>query len=181
MSRPLIIRNGVVALPSGPSRSDILCRDGRIVAIGNGLNAPEAEVVNAAALTIGPGFVDVHVHGGGGHAFLTHDQFRIRDYAAWAPRNGVTSFLVSTVGRDAADTVEIFAALRPAIHSTSGAEPLGFHPDGPFINPPPHRASRAPPGGGRDRSAAPADRGRPGPRLPHTRGVGDERGEEVAR
>ncbi|MBK8560014.1 N-acetylglucosamine-6-phosphate deacetylase [Candidatus Amarobacter glycogenicus] len=140
MSRPLIIRNGVVALPSGPSRSDILCRDGRIVAIGNGLNAPEAEVVNAAALTIGPGFVDVHVHGGGGHSFLTHDQFRIRDYAAWAPRNGVTSFLVSTVGRDAADTVEIFAALRPAIHSTSGAEPLGFHLEGPFINPLRHGA-----------------------------------------
>jgi N-acetylglucosamine-6-phosphate deacetylase len=140
MSRRLILRNGVVALPSGPSRADVLCQDGRIVAIGNSLNAGDAESVNAAGLTIGPGFVDVHVHGGGGHSFFTHDAQRIRDYAAWAPRNGVTSFLVSTVGQDADDTVAIFGALRPTVNGSGGAEVLGFHMEGPFINPVRHGA-----------------------------------------
>lgn len=135
MSRALLLRNGVLALPSGPSRADLLCRDGRIVAIGGGLQDGDAQVVNASGLTIGPGFVDVHVHGGGGHSFFTRDAQRIRDYAMWAPRNGVTSFLVSTVGRDAEDTVAIFAALAPAVHDTAGAEVLGFHLEGPFINP----------------------------------------------
>ena len=140
MSRRLILRNGVVALPSGPSRADVLCQDGRIVAIGNSLNAGDAESVNAAGLTIGPGFVDVHVHGGGGHSFFTHDAQRIWDYAAWAPRNGVTSFLVSTVGQDADDTVAIFGALRPTVNGSGGAEVLGFHMEGPFINPVRHGA-----------------------------------------
>ena len=140
MSRRLILRNGVVALPPGPSRADVLCQDGRIVAIGNSLNAGDAESVNAAGLTIGPGFVDVHVHGGGGHSFFTHDAQRIRDYAAWAPRNGVTSFLVSTVGQDADDTVAIFGALRPTVNGSGGAEVLGFHMEGPFINPVRHGA-----------------------------------------
>ena len=140
MSRRLILRNGVVALPSGPSRADVLCQDGRIVAIGNSLNAGDAESVNAAGLTIGPGFVDVHVHGGGGHSFFTHDAQRIRDYAAWAPRNGVTSFLVSTVGQDADDTVAIFGALRPTVNGSGCAEVLGFHMEGPFINPVRHGA-----------------------------------------
>jgi N-acetylglucosamine-6-phosphate deacetylase len=59
----------------------------------------------------------------------------VRDYAAWAPRNGVTSFLVSTVGRDAEDTELIFSALRSTVGATPGAEVLGFHMEGPFINP----------------------------------------------
>ena len=135
MTHRLLIRNGVLALPSGPSRTDLLCQDGRIVAIGSGLSGEGAEVINAAGLTIGPGFIDVHVHGGGGHSFMTQDPQRIRDYAHWAPKNGVTSFLVSTVGRDAEDTVAIFAALSPLVHATEGAEVLGFHMEGPFINP----------------------------------------------
>lgn len=140
MSRSIILRNGVLALPSGPSRADILCQGGKIIAIGNGLNAEDAEVINVAGLTIGPGLIDVHVHGGGGHSFFTHDAQRIRDYAAWAPRNGVTSFLVSTVGRDANDTERMFNALRVTVHATTGAEVLGFHMEGPFINPARHGA-----------------------------------------
>ncbi len=140
MSAGLLLRNGVLALPSGPARADVLCRDGRIVAIGSGIQDGGATEFNAAGLTIGPGFIDVHVHGGGGHSFFTRDSDRIREYADWAPRNGVTSFLVSTVGRDAEDTEAIFAALAPTVHDTTGAEVLGFHMEGPFINPLRHGA-----------------------------------------
>ena len=140
MTVGLLLRNGVLALPSGPARADVLCRGGRIVAIGSALQDGDATEVNAAGLTIGPGFIDVHVHGGGGHSFFTRDADRIRDYAGWAPRNGVTSFLVSTVGRDIEDTEAIFAALAPTVHDTVGAEVLGFHMEGPFINPLRHGA-----------------------------------------
>ncbi len=135
MPQKLLIQNGVLALPSGPSRADVLCQDGRIVAIGHGLRDGGARVIDASNMTVGPGLIDVHVHGGGGHSFFTHDAQRIRDYAAWAPRNGVTSFLVSTVGRDAEDTVAMFGALAPTVGAAGGAEVLGFHMEGPFINP----------------------------------------------
>lgn len=135
MSGQLLIQDGVLALPSGPSRADILCQGERIVAIGKGLRAPEARVIDARQFTVGPGFIDVHVHGGGGHSFFTRDTERIRAYAQWAPRNGVTSFLVSTVGRDPEDTEAIFGALSPLVGATPGAEVLGFHMEGPFINP----------------------------------------------
>lgn len=135
MSRHLLIRNSVLALASGPLRADILCHEGRIAAIGHDLKEPDATVVDAGGLTAGPGLIDVHVHGGGGHSFFTRDAERIREYARWAPRNGVTSFLVSTVGRDADDTVAIFSAIAPLIGETEGAEALGFHMEGPFINP----------------------------------------------
>lgn len=140
MPRHLLIQNGVLAAPAGPLRADVLCHEGRIVAIGRDLQEPDAVVIDATGLTVGPGLIDVHVHGGGGHAFFTQDQERIRDYARWAPRNGVTSFLVSTIGRDAEDTVGIFSALAPLVGKTEGAEVLGFHLEGPFINPERHGA-----------------------------------------
>jgi N-acetylglucosamine-6-phosphate deacetylase len=135
MSQNLLIQGGVLALASGPSRADVLCQGGRIVAIGHGLRAAGARVIDASQLTVGPGLIDVHVHGGGGHSFFTQDPERIRAYAAWAPRNGVTSFLVSTVGRDAEDTIATFSALAPVVGQGGGAEVLGFHMEGPFINP----------------------------------------------
>jgi len=131
----LLIRNGVIALPAGPLCADILCDGGRIVAIGRGLATPGAAEFDASGLTVGPGFVDVHVHGGGGHSFFTRDRAAVDAYRAWAPRNGVTAFLVSTAGRDATATVALLEGLAPAIGPGTGAEPLGFHLEGPFINP----------------------------------------------
>ncbi|MCC7087536.1 MAG: hypothetical protein IT295_00120, partial [Dehalococcoidia bacterium] len=140
MLERLLIRSGVLALPSGPHRADVLCEGGRVVAIGRDIDAPGARVVDASGMTVGPGLIDVHVHGGGGHSFFTQDRSRIEAYAAWAPRNGVTSFLVSTVGNGPDETEAILEALAPAVGHTSGAEVLGFHLEGPFINPVRHGA-----------------------------------------
>ena len=135
MPRQLLIRNATTHLPAGPGRMDILCDGARIAAIGRDLEAPAARVIEAAGLHAGPGLIDIHVHGGGGFSFFGSDPAAVRSYAAWAPRNGVTSFLVSTIGRDAVETTAVFAGLRPAIGCPGGAEPLGFHLEGPFINP----------------------------------------------
>jgi N-acetylglucosamine-6-phosphate deacetylase len=131
----LLIRNGVIALPAGPLRADILCDGGRIVAIGRGLAVQGAPEFDASGLTLGPGFVDIHVHGGGGHSFFTRHRAAVDAYRDWAPCNGVTAFLVSTAGRDAGETVAALEGLAPAIGPGAGAEPLGFHLEGPFINP----------------------------------------------
>lgn len=135
MARRLLIRDGVLAANGVLSRQDVLCEGQRITAIGRGVEAAGAAVFDASGLTLGPGFIDVHTHGGGGHSFFSHDPAHVRAYGAWAPRNGVTSFLVSTVGRDDADTLLVLWALAPAIGSPAGAEALGFHMEGPFINP----------------------------------------------
>ena len=116
-----LVRGGSVVLPGGVRRADVLVEGGRVAAVGEGLPADGAEVVDASGMTVGPGFIDVHVHGGGGNSFFTHDATRIEAYCDWAPRNGVTSFLVSTVGRDAEDTRALFRALNPVVGRAGGA------------------------------------------------------------
>jgi N-acetylglucosamine-6-phosphate deacetylase len=135
MAERILVRGGTVVLPGGMAAVDILAEGGRIAAVGASLTPDGAPVVDATGLTVGPGFIDVHVHGGGGHNFFRADSSEVEAYSAWAPRNGVTAFLVSTVGRNADETDRIFAALASAIGRPEGAEALGFHLEGPFINP----------------------------------------------
>lgn len=132
----LLIRNAILADPAGPHRADILCRDGRIVAIGRDLDAPGADLLDADGLTAGPGFIDVHVHGGGGHSFFTDAPEAVRAYAAWAPARGVTAFLVSTAAPSHAALAARLAALLPGFETPPGAaEPLGYHLEGPWLSP----------------------------------------------
>lgn len=140
----LLVRGATAVLPAGLRRADVLIEGDRVVEVGDALDADGAQVLDASGLTVGPGFIDVHVHGGGGHSFFTTDASRVEAYCDWAPRNGVTSFLVSTLGQDAEDTRAIFSALRPVIGRRGGSEPLGFHMEGPFINP--ARMGAFPPG-----------------------------------
>lgn len=51
-----------MALPGGPAEADVAIEDGRISAIGHGLEHDGASVVDARDLLILPGLVDVHTH-----------------------------------------------------------------------------------------------------------------------
>ncbi|MCE7928140.1 MAG: N-acetylglucosamine-6-phosphate deacetylase [Dehalococcoidia bacterium] len=134
MTARLLIQSGTVVSPGGPGRWDIEVFEGRIAAIGSTLAADGAGGLDASGLWVLPGFIDVHVHGGGGHSFFTSDAAAIRGYRQWVTRNGVTSFLVSTGGRDPGQIAARLEGLGTGLEGGSGAEPLGFHLEGPFLN-----------------------------------------------
>lgn len=131
----VLIRGSRVLLDDELRVADVLCREGKVAAVGESLDAADARIVEAEGHVLGPGFVDVHVHGGGGSSFFTRDASRIAAYSSWAPRSGVTSYLVSTSGRHPADVARTLEGLAPAIGRAQGAESLGFHLEGPFLNP----------------------------------------------
>jgi len=60
----LLIRNGRVIDPaSGTDKpADVLIQDGVVAAIGARMQAPGAEILDAAGLIVAPGFIDMHVH-----------------------------------------------------------------------------------------------------------------------
>jgi len=60
----LLIKNGMVVNAVGePAVMDMLCRDGVIVEMGQGLAAPPGtETIEAAGRYVFPGFIDPHVH-----------------------------------------------------------------------------------------------------------------------
>jgi N-acetylglucosamine-6-phosphate deacetylase len=83
-----------------------------------------------------PGFIDVHTHGGGGFNLHTPDAAEIHGYARWAPSTGTTAFLAGIVGVPGGlPTAQIEAAVAAAEQGGPGAELLGIHMEGPYLNP----------------------------------------------
>ncbi|HKZ51715.1 MAG TPA: dihydroorotase [Candidatus Acidoferrales bacterium] len=62
--KPLLIKNGRVIDPASglDARRDLLIDEGRIAAIAEKLEQPEAEFLDASNCVVAPGFVDMHVH-----------------------------------------------------------------------------------------------------------------------
>jgi N-acetylglucosamine-6-phosphate deacetylase len=134
MPERLISRGATVVTPAGPTPADILCEGASILAVSPGIDAPAAAVLDASGFTAGPGLIDVHCHGGGGHSFFDASAGPIAAYARWAPRHGLTSFLISTGAATEEGLVTLLSSQLPAL-GAPGAEPLGFHLEGPCLNP----------------------------------------------
>lgn len=116
----------------------LLAREGVIAAFGAG----EPADINSAVETIDlrggwllPGFIDTHVHGGGGADVMDSDPRALQNMARYCASHGVTSFLPTTwsASREAiqAALTRIAAAVGPI---DNGARILGAHLEGPYLN-----------------------------------------------
>ena len=109
---------------------------GRVIIEDDRIAAVELDPREASGPYVTPGFVDVHVHGWGGHdAMGTEDD--LQGMARSLLPHGVTSFLPTAVTAGL-DTLRAFAdrvrAWQPRA-AADGAAPLGFNLEGPFISP----------------------------------------------
>ena len=90
----------------------------------------------ANELHVLPGFVDVHVHGGGGHDAMSGDPDDIQGMGQFHARHGTTA-LAPTTGTAPKDS--ILDAVRTVGEAMTqpvrGARIVGAHIEGPFINP----------------------------------------------
>jgi N-acetylglucosamine-6-phosphate deacetylase len=111
----------------------IAIEQGLIAAVGRG-DAPPAERVEVLRnATLVPGFVDVHVHGGGGYSLATTDAREIEEYAKWAARTGVTSFLATVVAASLEEGLGFGRTVAGAT-TKAGANIIGANFEGPFVS-----------------------------------------------
>lgn len=109
----------------------------KIQAIGAG-DAPafeQIERIDANGLTLMPGFIDVHVHGGMGHETMDASPDAIRAMAKFYAQHGVTSYLPTTwtESRESINrTLELVLELQGA--QAEGATILGLHLEGPYLD-----------------------------------------------
>jgi N-acetylglucosamine-6-phosphate deacetylase len=120
----------------------ILIRDGEIEAIGprSGMSLPAgAAEIRAGDKIAVPGFVDVHVHGAGGHDVMEGSTEGIAAMARTLARHGTTSFLATTVTASPDETCKSLEGIARYIGTQretdeSLAEVLGIHFEGPFLS-----------------------------------------------
>jgi N-acetylglucosamine-6-phosphate deacetylase len=121
----LVLADGVV-----PGR--IAVEDGWIA----GVIEDPADAEAAAGPLVAPGFIDVHVHGWGGHD-ATGDAAALSGMARALLRHGVTSFLPTAPSLPEAEIPRFAERVRAWMLGApdDGAEPLGFNLEGPFLAP----------------------------------------------
>jgi N-acetylglucosamine-6-phosphate deacetylase len=119
-------------IPSGT----VLIKEGIIVGITDKeLEVQDALVIDAGGRYISPGFIDIHVHGGGGYDFMDNSVEAFLEIAQTHVRFGTTALFPTTLTGSTEEIINILRTYEQAIPlNVSGSQFMGLHLEGPYIS-----------------------------------------------
>lgn len=131
------IKNAKLVLENGIVWDGALLTDGdRIVACGQAdqIPMPEgAEIVDAQGKYVGPGFVNIHVHGGNGCFFYEHP-LEAADYFLSKGDTTILGALYYDLSKD--EFIKGIRTIQSAMSCTGAGQALkGIYMEGPYMNP----------------------------------------------
>lgn len=106
-----------------------------ITAISEGdIDAPDAIVIDAGGNFVSPGFIDLHVHGGGGYDFMDGHVDAFLKIAETHAKYGTTAMVPTTLTSEKEDLLKTLDIYELAYQkNTLGAQFLGMHLEGPYF------------------------------------------------
>ncbi len=136
MSTPYTkIHNGKIITPTGIREGTVLIRGKEIAEVSDGdMDVPDASVIDAKGQYVSPGFIDLHVHGGGGHDFMDNTVEAYLAIAETHARYGTTAMWPTTLTADKDGiirSVQTYDAAKDK--NRDGAQFLGLHLEGPYF------------------------------------------------
>ena len=114
--------------------TDIAIDKGRIAAVG-ALHRDARRIIDAGGLRVMPGLIDLHIQGAGGADILDATPEAIKTISQTLARLGTTGFLATTVIFPDGDNPHLRTAAELTGKYLGGAQLLGIHLEGPYINP----------------------------------------------
>ncbi len=93
------------------------------------------EIIDAKGSYVSPGFIDMHIHGSGGHDVMDGTVESLTAISKIVAQNGVTGFLPTTMTMSKKKIYSALDNIRLMMgKEIPGAKILGAHLEGPFIN-----------------------------------------------
>ena len=128
------IVNGKIITPNSILENKVLVFDKLIVGVFD-VVPNECDVIDANGLYVSPGLIDVHIHGCMGFDVMDSDYNAIKVMSERIAKNGVTSFLPTTMTMDQKRICKSLDNIRTYMRQDlEGAQVLGAHLEGPFVN-----------------------------------------------
>ncbi|MBS6195043.1 MAG: N-acetylglucosamine-6-phosphate deacetylase [Clostridiales bacterium] len=135
----LLLKNGRLITPYRQiTAGEVLISDGLIEYIRHPDEIKESladEIIDVKGNYISPGFIDVHVHGGGGHEVMSCDADEIVKMCSAHSRYGTTSIVPTTLATPIPQLKAAMDAVRRAKKQSKDCNILGIHLEGPFLAP----------------------------------------------
>jgi len=95
----------------------------------------EIEIIDADGKYIGPGFIDLHIHGSGGCDTMDGTLEALMKISATICQRGVTAFLPTTMTMEIRSIYKALDTIKEAMNKDmAGAKVIGAHLEGPFIS-----------------------------------------------
>lgn len=93
-------------------------------------------LVDAKGFYLSHGFVDIHVHGGGGHDFMDATDEAWRGVAGFHLKHGTTDMVPTTLAATCGEMEQAFKVYNRCKDAIgNGARLLGLHLEGPYLSP----------------------------------------------
>jgi len=132
----ICIKNAKVVLEHGILFDGVILIDnGRIAEVGDARDIPvphDCETVDAGGCYVGPGFVDIHCHGGGDSMFHTDPTGAAAHFLA----HGETTVLATLYyDFDLPDLIDSIGRIEAAMGVGAGRAIGGIYMEGPYMNP----------------------------------------------
>ena len=133
----ICIKNAKVVLENSILPDGVILIDGeRIVAVGtqNEISLPQdCTCIDAGGAYVGPGFVDIHVHGGGEAMFYENPEKAAAHFLA---RGETTQLATLYYDLDKESFAAAIDRIKAAMaHGTAAKAIAGFYMEGPYMNP----------------------------------------------
>ena len=112
----------------------ILLFNKAIVKIVDDVNFKEVEVIDAHGNYVSPGFIDLHIHGSGGADVMDATPEALELISSALLQTGTTSFLPTTMTMSRMHIDNALQNIQLHGKDVTGAQILGVHLEGPFIN-----------------------------------------------
>ena len=128
--------NGTILTPFRAIKNGtVVIENGQILGVHEGnAEVPDAIEIDAKGQYIAPGFIDIHVHGGGGFDFMDGTEEAFLKIAELHAQYGTTSLVPTTLTAEKEDLLQTLDVYEKATRqNTKGANLLGIHLEGPYF------------------------------------------------
>jgi N-acetylglucosamine-6-phosphate deacetylase len=137
MAHRMLLAGARICLPDEVvSGQAVTVEGGHIVAVGPAPGVFDGERVELAGLTLCPGFIDGHIHGGLEHDVMDGSPAALAAIAAHLASHGVTGWLATTLACPAEQLEGVLTAVAKSMaDAPTGARLLGAHLESNFLAP----------------------------------------------
>ena len=131
----IVLRGGHIYTPSGLVKGSVVIRGGVIEEITSApVDIAHAKYYDTEGLSVVPGGIDIHIHGGGGREFIDATEDNFRTIMSSHAMFGTTSFL-PTLPACPFDTIRESVEICEKLMEEPDSPVLGLHLEGPYLNP----------------------------------------------